>query len=339
MAKKEEIPVLEVRNESTVEADVGEAGKIPVGLSACLAGYEVRYNGGHSQSRLCLRTLSEFFTFRTFCPEVAAGFGIPRPTMRLSGSPEAPRLTLSDDASVDLTDQLMDAVNPKLDEFDGLDGYILMKNSPSCGMERVKIYRDNGYPYDEKGSGFFAAALMEKYPLLPVEEEGRLHDARLLENFVLRVYAHHNFRQEVLAEPSHHKLIQFHSSYKYVLMAHHQQSPRDLGHLLADAGKQPLDTLVQEYFEAFMEAIRKPASTRNHTNTLMHILGYLKKDVPAPARQNILDTIHRYRQAEVPLVVPLTLLSHYIDQAGSDYIRAQRYLQPYPQSLGLTNAI
>lgn len=312
---------------------------IKVGLSACLAGLPVRYNGGHSQSKLCLNSLKEHFQFKTFCPEVAAGFSTPRPTMRLTGSPENPRLQYSDDNSEDLTEQLEEGFKAKLEQFRDFDGYILMKNSPSCGMERVKIYQDNGYPHKERGRGLFTAALMKKYPLMPVEEEGRLHDPKLCENFILRVYAHHHFREEVLNKPSLHNLIQFHSSYKYVLMAHNQVAYKALGKKLATLNKHELFDFLPEYQRGFMQAIAKPASSKNHTNTLLHILGYLKKSVSSEARQHIADIIYQYHKGMLPLITPMTLLKHYIQQCGNTYIQTQRYLQPYPAKLCLTNKI
>ncbi|MCL6414100.1 DUF523 and DUF1722 domain-containing protein [Aestuariirhabdus sp. Z084] len=312
---------------------------INVGISSCLLGQNVRYNGGHSQSRLCLDSLSQFFTFSPFCPEMAAGFGTPRPVMRLIGDPADPRLVYSDNATQDLTEQLQSGFADKIHNSGELDGYILMKNSPSCGLERIKIYQDNGHPHIDRGRGLFTEALVARYPLLPVEEEGRLNDAHLRENFILRVYAHHNFRQEVLATPSYHNLLQFHSSYKYVLMAHSQAAYKTLGRLLAEAHQQPLDELLPDYLQQLMAALASPARRKGHTNVLMHILGYLKKTVAGEARQNMVEVIHRYREGKIPLVTPLTLLRHYIDREGSDYIRTQRYLQPYPEDLGLRNQL
>jgi uncharacterized protein YbgA (DUF1722 family)/uncharacterized protein YbbK (DUF523 family) len=312
---------------------------VKVGLSACLAGQEVRYNGGHKQSSLCLKTLSQFFKFYTFCPEVSAGFGTPRPTMRLIGQPQQPTLAFSDDDGSDLTQQLVDGFQNQLSQVDDYDGYILIKNSPSCGLERVKVYQQNGHPHNDPGRGLYAAALREKYPLLPMEEEGRLHDAHLRENFILRVYAHYNFRHEVLAKPTPHNLLQFHSRYKYVLMAQSQTAYKQLGKMLSNLADVDLTRVLDAYFASFMKALAKPATRANHVNTMMHILGYLKKDVPSQARQKIVETIEHYRSGYVPLVTPLTLLSHYIEQTGSDYIRAQRYLAPYPEVLGLRNRI
>lgn len=315
---------------------------IKVGMSSCLAGAEVRYNGGHCQSRLCLDELSQHFDYVTFCPEMAAGFGTPRPTMRLVGDPNKPTLTYTLDAKreqLDLTDQLVEGFKDKLPEFAELDGYILMKNSPSCGMTRIKVYQENGYPHEQRGQGIFTAALQQHYPYLPIEEEGRLHDDKLYENFVLRVYAHHHFRHEVLSAPTVHKLIQFHSSYKYVLMAHNQTLYKELGKRLASINKNELDSELESYQTAFMEALSHGASRENHTNTLMHILGYLKKTVSSEARQDIHEVILKYHRGDIPLSTPLTLLKHYIKQEGSEYIRTQRYLQPYPERLGLANKI
>lgn len=306
---------------------------IQLGLSACLAGEQVRYNGGHAQSRLCLDVLSEYFSFRVFCPEVAAGFGTPRPTMRLIGDPDSPQLVLSCGESGNLKARLLRGFENKLEKMADLDGYILMKNSPSCGLERVKVYQPNGHPHVNRRAGLFAQALIEKYPLMPVEEEGRLHDAKLFDNFVVRVYAYHNFRHEVLQQPSLTKLIAFHSSYKYLLMAHDQNQSRKLGRLLATGKSQPLQLLIDSYFELFMQALIKPASRSNHTNTLLHVLGYLKQSVPSAARQHIAETIHKYRQGLLPLTTPVTLLKHYLNQYGSLYINSQRYLDPYPERL------
>jgi len=313
--------------------------KIPVGVSACLLGDNVRYNGGHSQSQLCMKTFAQYFDYVKFCPEVSAGFPTPRPTMRLTGNPEAPVLRFTNDPESVLTEQLTSGFEHKIANCDGLDGYILMKNSPSCGLERIKIYQENGHPHKERGRGLFTQALMEKYPLLPVEEEGRLNDVHLCENFIMRVFAHYHFRNEVLAQPSYANLLNYHSGYKYLLMAHSQPAYKSLGKRLATASKEPLDALLLEYQTAFMQAIEHPAKRGSHCNVLLHILGYLKKTVPGEERQDIVDIIEQYQRGEVNLTTPVTLLHHYIKRDGSDYIRAQRYLEPYPAALGLRNHV
>lgn len=314
--------------------------KINVGISACLLGHAVRYNGGHTRSKLCLNTLSEYFNYRSFCPEVAAGFGVPRPTLRLVGDVAAPRLVFSDDPQKDVTSELSRAITPVLDSFTDLDGYILMKNSPSCGLGRIKVYQDNGYPHVDKTQGLFTRALQQRYPSLPIEEEGRLNDPRLRENFILRVFAHHQFRQQVDSHLSLGALMNFHRDYKYVLLAHHQLEYRALGKLLAETGHlRDLAEVRDLYHARFMAAISTPASRKNHCNVLLHILGYLKRSVEGAARRDLVAVIDRYRRGEINLATPITMIDHYVQQFGSDYIRAQRYLQPYPQALGLTSTL
>ncbi|MCV2403671.1 DUF523 and DUF1722 domain-containing protein [Marinomonas sp. C2222] len=306
---------------------------IKIGLSACLAGFEVRYNAGHKQSQLCLKTLSKHFSFKTFCPEVSAGFSTPRPTMRLIGNPDEPTLTYTKDSSEDLTDQLKQGFQDELTQLDDLDGYILMSKSPSCGLERVKVYQESGMPHQKFGMGLYAKALKEKYPLMPMEEEGRLHDDVLYDNFVTRVYAHHNFRKEVLEQPSIANLMQFHASYKYMLMAHQQKDAKTLGKLVASHKGLSFEELTTQYLALFMKIMSKPANRGNHTNALLHMLGYLKQSVSSDARQSIVDAIYTYNNGMTPLVTPLTLLKHYFKQYGSSYINMQRYLQPYPENI------
>ena len=308
-----------------------------VGISACLTGQKVRYNGGHCNSRLCMENLKQHFEFKPFCPEVIAGFGTPRPTLRLTGNPDNPALSYSDNILSDLAGQFVEKVAPHLPGLNELDGYVLMKNSPSCGMERIKVYQENGYAHEKRGRGLFADMLIKKYPLLPVEEEGRLHDDHLRENFILRVYAHNNFRHEVLKAPTLHNLLQFHRSYKYIVMAHSQSSYQQIGRMLANCYNRNIDDVIKEYFGLFMSALSKPAARKGHTNVLLHILGYLKKSVDSASRQKIVQTLEQYRLGNIPLITPLTLLKHYIDMRGNDYIQSQRYLQPYPDELGLRN--
>jgi len=322
---------------------------VNVGLSACLAGHEVRYNGGHTRSNLCVDVLSNYLNFKTFCPEVAAGFNTPRPTMRLIGDIDNPKLVFTEvnkrnikshetDQGIselkDLSPQLRRGFEDKLASFSDLDGYIVMKNSPSCGLERVKVYQDNGYAHAQKSAGLFTKALQEKYPLMPIEEEGRLNDDALFDNFLVRVFASYNFRHEVLQEPSLHKLITFHSTYKYVLLAHNQERYRFLGRLLALKKEVTLEELVNTYQREFMRALQKPAKRGSHTNTLLHILGYLKKWVPASVRNHIAQEIHKYNDGIIPLNTPITLLNHHLQQNHSaNIINAKRYLSPYPETL------
>jgi len=312
---------------------------IPVGVSACLLGHKVRYDGGHKRSKYCLNVLSECFDLKPFCPEVAIGLTTPREPIRLVGSAEAPRVVGVKDPSLDVTDRLAEYADQVSQAEQDLCGYILMQGSPSCGMERVKVYHENGMP-NVAGSGVYAARIMKNNPALPVEEDGRLNDAVLRENFITRVFVYYNWQQEVMSEPTLHKVIQFHSRHKYQLMAHSYEGYKQLGKYLADAAsKQPLTDVLQKYILDLMTFLSKKADRKSHTNVLMHIMGYLKKEIDSETKQDLLDAIEQYRTNKVHLVVPLSLLKHYLKRHGSDYIKSQAYLDPYPHELGLRNYI
>lgn len=313
--------------------------KIQIGISACLVGQEVRYNGGHCQSSLCLKTLNEYFEYKTFCPEVAAGFSVPRPTMRLTGDPDKPRLSYSDDHSVDVSAQLIAVSQEVMPKMQDLYGYILMKNSPSCGMERIKVYQDNGHPHMKKRDGLFTEQLRKAYPNLPIEEEGRLHDKHLYENFVLRVFCYHEWRNNVLGSLSVSKMMKFHSRHKFIMQAHNYEKTVALGQFLAQLDQASLLEAAEEYERRFMEILAKPASKAGHCNVMMHILGFLKKRVDSQSRQDLVAVIKRYRKGEVPLIAPMILLKHYMPRFGGDYINAQSYFDPYPGELGLRNGL
>lgn len=313
--------------------------KIPVGISACLTGEKVRYNGGHKQSRYCLDVLQDCFEFKLFCPEVAAGLGVPREPIRLVGlAGELPRALGTNDPDMDATDDLLSVGTRFAEQNTALRGFILMKGSPSCGMERVKVYHPNGMP-NTADQGLFVRALRQVNPVLPLEEEARMNDAVLRENFIVRVFAYDDWKTSVESEPSYHAIIQFHSRQKYLLMAHHYEGYRELGRYLADAHDQPLAEVMQHYLLRFMHHLSCKANRKTHTNVLMHLLGYLKKEIDSDCKQELIDAIEQYRQGHVHLVVPLTLLKHYIKRYGSDYIRAQTYLNPHPHELGLRNYI
>ncbi len=312
---------------------------IKVGISSCLLGQAVRYNGGHKLSTLCTQELGRYFEFVPTCPEAGAGLGIPRPPIRLTGAPGAPRAVHVSDASIDVTDQLQAYGAQRIPELGGLSGYIFIKNSPSCGLFRVKVYRADGVPQMEAGRGIFATALTRAYPLLPVEEDGRLQDPVLRENFIARVFAWHRWQHMKQQGLSAAGLIDFHSRYKYTLMAHSPQQYQVLGRMLADAGKQLPDVLGEQYFAGLMQALQQKATRGTNTNVLMHLQGYLKKQLSAGEKQSIGAVIEQYRKGIVPLVVPVTLLRHHFDQYPDPYIQRQSYLQPYPDELSLRNAL
>lgn len=312
---------------------------IPVGISACLMGEPVRYNGGHKRSRYCLEVLGERFAFEPFCPELEAGLGVPREPIRLVGAlGETPRVRGTVDPSLDVTDKLAEVSRAFIERHRHLRGFILMKGSPSCGLERVKVYHHNGMP-SHADSGAFVRELRCHFPALPLEEEARMNDAVLRENFITRVYALDDWKRRVAPAPSYHALLQFHSRQKYLLMAHHVESYRELGRYLAEASRRPLDEVLAHYLQRFMAALGRPATRKTHTNALMHVFGYLKAALDGETRRDLLAAIEEYRLGHVALAVPIRLLNHYLRRHGSDYIREQTYLDPHPYELGLRNAI
>ena len=319
--------------------DMARPGII-LGISACLVGHEVRFNGGHKQSHYCLDVLSKYMTFKPFCPEVGIGMSVPRQPIRLIGDPHTPRAVGTVDQTQDVTDALYEYGVRTAQVCAGkISGYLLMKNSPSCGLHRVKVYQANGHPHREGGRGPFAQALLDHLPYLPVEEEGRLNDAVLRDNFVTRVYTYHEWQQLIAEELTPARLIGFHSRHKYLLMAHSQQTYKTLGKMLSDLKRADLTTVANQYFATLMEALSQPASRKNHANVLLHLVGYLKRSTSSQTRYDIVERIHQFRQGLLPLVVPITLIKHHIDQQTQPYLAHQSYLQPHPESLGLRNSI
>jgi uncharacterized protein YbgA (DUF1722 family)/uncharacterized protein YbbK (DUF523 family) len=321
------------------ESSPQSSEKIRVGISSCLLGEEVRYNGGHKHSTLCTRELSRYFDFISVCPEVGIGLSIPRKPIRLVGTPSDPDVVGVDDASINVTQELKLFGREKAQELSDLSGYIFIKGSPSCGLFRVKVYNDKGFPQEEMGRGVYAKVITDTYPLLPVEEAGRLMDPVLRENFITRVFAYSNWQAMKASGLTAKKLIDFHSCYKYSLMANNPQSYTTLGRMLGDAGKQDPDELGEEYFTALMESLSRKASRKSNANVLRHLQGYLKKDLGSKEKEKLGEVIEQYRNGIVPLIVPVTMLRHYFHVYPNDYIEMQSFLQPYPDDLSLRNQI
>lgn len=313
--------------------------KIKVGISSCLLGEAVRYDGSHKHLRLATDSLSRYFEFVPECPEMGIGMGVPRKPIRLVGEVDSPRAVAVHDQSLDYTDELTAFAARKAAEHHDLSGYIFMKNSPSCGVFRVKVYQDNGYPAQQPGRGLYAQAFIGAHPLLPVEESGRLCDPMLRENFITRVFAYANWQALEKEGLSANKILDFHSRYKYCLMAHSPEQYTELGRMLADAGNHDPDELGQRYFAALMTTLRSLASRKTHTNVLMHLQGYLKKKISSREKAELNRIIEQYRTAQLPLIVPVTLLKHHFNNHPDPYISRQAYLQPYPDDLSLRNAI
>ncbi|MFC3608215.1 YbgA family protein [Stutzerimonas tarimensis] len=313
--------------------------RIRIAISACLLGATVRYNGGHKESRLCSETLARHFDFIPVCPEVEIGLGTPREPIRLVGDPQAPRALGTVNRDQDHSEPLAAHGRKMAAALDDISGYILMQKSPSCGMERVKVYRSDGTLALGGAAGLYAAAFMNDRPDLPVEEDGRLNDPVLRENFLTRVFAYARWQNLHRSGLSAKGLLDYHSSYKYQLMAHHPHQYRELGRLLADLDERPLETIADLYFSELMAALKRPATRGSHSNVLQHLSGYLKNRLDSQDRREIQKLISQYRQGTIPLVVPLTLLKHHLRKHPDPYLERQAYLQPHPEDLSLRNAI
>lgn len=313
--------------------------KPKLGISACLMGDEVRFNGGHKESHLCTRELSQYFEFVTACPEVAIGMGIPREPIRLVGDAQSPQAVGTVNKALNVTQPLADYGVKMAEELGDICGYIFMQKSPSCGLERVKVYTETGAPVEGGGRGIYAQAFCERHPNLPVEEDGRLNDAVLRENFITRVFAYAAWQDLLKAGITRRSLTEFHSRYKYQLMANDPVQYKVLGNFLGSMGRSDPNEIAPRYFSDLMAALKKPATRRTHTNVLQHISGYLKQTLSSADKQEIQQIITQYHQGIVPLIVPLTLLKHHFRQHPDPYVALQVYMQPHPENLSLRNAI
>ncbi len=312
--------------------------KIPIGISSCLLGDRVRYDGGHKGHSYITGTLGEYFEFRSFCPELAIGLGVPRKPIRLVRTVSKDiRCVEIENQEKDYTEQLSQCADAQAEWVKSLCGYILKKDSPSCGMERVKVWGDN-MPMRE-GVGLFARRLMERFPYLPVEEEGRLGDSVLRENFVQRVFVMQRWHTLIDAGLSVGKLVEFHARHKLIIMSRNQERYRELGRLVADTNKENLASNSQDYLLGLMQALKIRATRKNHVNVLQHIQGYLKNYLDPDDKQELVQTIENYRLGLLPLIVPITLLNHFFRKHPNEYISNSWYMNPYPSELCLQNAI
>lgn len=314
------------------------AEKIPIGISACLLGEEVRYNGGHKRDAYINGTLSQFFSFRSFCPEVGAGLSVPREPVRLVECDGDIRVVGTKDNSVDVTAPLEAYSEAQLPNMTDLYGFIFKRASPSCGMERVKVYNQKNMPHPE-GQGVFAKAVMGRYKNLPVEEEGRLGDPSLRENFIQRVFAYYRWQCMCQLGITVQGLMTFHAQHKLMFMSHDQDSSRQLGKIVASVTGDNLQQIATDYIQLAMQTLKKVATRKNHVNVLQHIQGYLKKQLDSDDKQELLDVFDRYKQGDLPLIVPITLLKHHFRKMPDDYIAQSWYMQPYPQELKLRNLL
>lgn len=308
---------------------------IKVGISSCVLGERVRFDSGHKVSNFVTKELSPYFDFVSVCPEVGVGMPVPRPTIRLVSNEERVALVETKKPENDHTDNMLTYSANKVDELQSeqLCGYIVCAKSPTCGMERVKVYSKNSAA--KEGVGLYTQTLMQKMPWLPVEEDGRLNDPVLKENFITRVFCLNDFYGSMDGEPTRGKIIDFHSRYKLTLMAHHPESYRSLGRLVADVANYEIEDFYQEYRLGLMKALTNRASRKNNTNVLMHLQGYFKRSLTKEEKEELATVIHDYRIGMLPLLAPLTLIKHYLNTYPDEYLAKQKFLEPYPQEMRL----
>ena len=312
---------------------------IRIGISSCLLGQEVRFDGGHKRDSFLTGTFGRFVEWVPVCPEVESGFGTPRPAMRLVRVNRNVRL-LTVKTGVDLTEPMVEYAERRVAELssEDLSGYVLKKDSPSCGMQRVKIYDSNGVA-ERSGRGLFAARLADGFRDLPIEEEGRLSDPALRENFVERVFAYWRLRGLFDGKWNLAALIGFHTAHKLILMAHSPEAYRQLGRLVAGAKSVARKDIERRYTSGFMAALTVVATPKRHTNVLQHMVGYLKDTLDRESKAELLAAVEDYRRELVPLIVPITLLRHYVRIHNIEYLAGQFYLDPHPRELMLRNHV
>jgi uncharacterized protein YbgA (DUF1722 family)/uncharacterized protein YbbK (DUF523 family) len=320
---------------------------IRIGISACLLGQEVRFDGGHKRDHFLTETFGRLVEWVPVCPEVEVGMGTPREAIRLvrgadsaSSGSEAPVRLVGVKSGKDWTHSMRSWSAERLDQLATLDlcGYVLKKDSPSCGMERVKIYATPGMP-DKSGVGLFAAALLARFPNLPVEEEGRLQDPRLRDNFVERVFAYRRLRTLFAGRWTAGDLVRFHTAHKLILLAHHPSAYTALGRLVATARQHPRAELRERYEREFMSALRRIATPKRHANVMQHMVGYFRTQLDADSRDELLALIEDHRTGLVPLIVPITLIKHHARRLSVEYLQGQVYLEPHPRELALRNHV
>jgi uncharacterized protein YbgA (DUF1722 family)/uncharacterized protein YbbK (DUF523 family) len=311
-----------------------------IGISACLLGQEVRFDGGHKRDQFLTEILGPQVEWVSVCPEVEMGLGTPRETLRLIRIGGITRMVTTRTA-VDYTDGMTAWARRRLDALvkEDLSGYVLKSNSPSCGMERVKVYDEGRSAPVRNGRGIFAEALLARLPLLPVEEEGRLSDPRLRENFIERLFGYSRLKGLFSPRWTVGALVAFHTAHKMSLLAHSTSAYQEMGRLVAQAGTLPRHELRKEYETQFMRTLAIPATARRHTNVLMHMAGHLKTRIDSASRQELAACIDDYRRGLVPLVVPITLIRHHVRLHEVTYLQGQVYFDPHPRELMLRNHV
>ena len=313
--------------------------KFKIGISSCLLGHPVRWNAGHKLDRFLTNTLGQFVEYVPVCPEVEAGFGVPRESVRLVGDPENPRM-ITFKSKKDLTDQMKRWAKKRVKQLEKEDlcGFIFKCDSPSSGMIRVKVYSEKGMPR-KVGVGMFARAFMDHFPRIPVEDDGRLHNPAIRENFIERIFSLKRWRDITAKSPRIGKLVDFHSRNKLLLLSHSQKHYRLMGKLVANGKTLTPKKLFDQYEQLLLEALALKTTAKKNNNVLQHLMGYFKKQLAADEKQELLEVFEQYRKGYVPLLVPLTLINHYVRKYDQPYLKIQTYLNPHPLELKLRTSV
>ncbi len=313
--------------------------KIKIGISSCLLGYNVRYDGGHKLDRFLRDTLGAYMEYVPVCPEVEYGLGIPRESLRLVGDPASPRL-MTMKTQRDHTDGMLRWARKRVIQLrkEDLCGFVFKSDSPSSGMERVKVYAEGGMPLKE-GTGLFARIFMEHFPLIPVEEEGRLHDPKLRENFIERIFTLRRWRKALEGGKSRGNLVDFHTRNKLLILSHSPKHYREMGKLVANGKELQPKLLYERYERLLLEGLQLKTTPKKNINVLQHIMGYFKKQLSADEKQELLEILQAYRDGNIPLIVPMTIINHFVRKYDEPYLKKQTYLNPHPIALQLRNHV
>ena len=312
---------------------------VRLGISMCLLGENVRYDGGHKLDRFLTETLGQYVDYVPVCPEVECGLPVPRESMHLEGDPDSPRLVTSR-TKQDMTERMVQWAQRRVGELEkeNLMGFIFKSDSPSSGMERVRVYNEKGMPV-KKGVGVFARTFRDHFPLLPVEDEGRLHDPRLRESFIERIFAFKRWRDVLSQKGSRGALVDFHTRHKLLILSHSPKYYQEMGKRVAHSKDLPLRDLYQQYQALFLESLQLKTTPKKNANVLMHMMGYFKEQLSPGEKQELLEIIDFYRREFLPLIVPVTLMNHYVRKYDEPYLKEQVYLNPHPIELQLRNHV
>ena len=314
--------------------------KIKIGVSSCLVGEKVRWNGDHKQNHFVREVLSDYFNYVSVCPEMEVGMGVPRETVALYGDLNKSRM-ISKKTQTDWTKPMEFYIKNRISSLthDDLCGYIFKSKSPSCGLGRVPVYAEFGSNRVRHGAGVFAKAFINKFPLVPTEDEGRLNDPMIRENFIVKVFSFSRLKDLFQKNFSIGKLVRFHTQQKFLLLAHSRKYYDELGHLVAKPKSLSPDILMEKYGNIFMKALSFKATQKKNTDVLLHMMGFFKKVLSKVEKEDILTTIQDYRKGLLPLIVPVTLIRHQVHKHNIEYLKDQAYLNPHPKELMLRNHV